>query len=72
MKIGIENDNYLMYAVKNKAPLESLLYLIMNMPGPGFDFGYRNSVGNTVAHIAIRTDRLSIVKLMFVKDPSLM
>ena len=52
-KIGIENDNYLLYAFKN-AHLDACIYLIKEVGG--FDFSYKNSVGTTLLHMAIKTN----------------
>ncbi len=63
-KIGIENDNYLQYAIKGKA-MEACLYLLQEVKG--FDMAYKNSVGNTALHLAIRTNQYQFVKMLFVK-----
>lgn len=52
-KIGIENDNYLQYAIRNKA-FESCLYLL-TLLGAEFDLSYQNGSGNTALHLAIKT-----------------
>lgn len=52
-KIGIENDHYLLYALRN-SHLEACIHLIRDLGG--FDFSYKNSVGTTVLHMAIRTN----------------
>ena len=52
-KIGIENDNYLLYAFKN-AHLDACIYLIKEVGG--FDLSYKNSVGTTLLHMAIKTN----------------
>jgi hypothetical protein len=51
--IGQEKDNYLQYAIKNKA-FESCLYL-MTLPNSKFDMLYKNGAGNTVLHLAVKT-----------------
>ena len=64
-KIGIENDHYLLYALRN-SHLEACIYLIRDMGG--LDFSYKNSVGTTILHMAIRTGQLKLVKLLFMKE----
>ncbi|CDW79967.1 ankyrin repeat [Stylonychia lemnae] len=64
-KIGIENDNYLQHAIKNKG-FEACLYLLQEIGG--FEFSYKNSVGNTVLHLAIKTNQYQYVKMLFVKQ----
>lgn len=64
-KIGIENDNYLLYAIKNKA-FEACVYLITEVGG--FEMSYKNSVGNTALHLAIKTGDCRFVKLLLTKE----
>ncbi|TNV86076.1 hypothetical protein FGO68_gene9698 [Halteria grandinella] len=64
-KIGLENDNYLQYAIKNKA-FDSCLYLL-TLPNANFDLTYPNGSGNTALHLAIKTGQLKFVKLLLLK-----
>eukprot|EP00347_Sterkiella_histriomuscorum_P016183 403354171 len=66
-KIGIENDNWLQYAIKNKS-FEACLFLLQEVQSGEWDFSYKNSVGNTVLHLAIRTGSCRFVKMLFVQD----
>ena len=65
-KIGIENDNYLQYAIKSKS-IEAVTYLLSSM---SFDLSYCNSSGNTALHLAIKSS-LPMVKLLFIQNLTL-
>ena len=64
-KIGIDNDNYLMYAIKEKKT-DLLPYLIFDVGR--FDFSYKNSSGNTVLHLAVRSGLWQIVKCVLIQE----
>ena len=65
MRIGQENDNYLQYAIKNKA-YDCCLYL-MTLPNLNFDLIQQNSAGNTALSLAVRTGQARYVKLCLSK-----
>jgi hypothetical protein len=70
-RIGIENDNYLCYALKNKN-FKAAEFLIKNVyfeSETNSQFiNFQNSVGQTALHLAIRTGSYKFVKLVFASN----
>lgn len=69
MRIGHEHDNYLQHAIKNKA-FDACIYLL-TMPNLNFDLTYKNGMGNTALHFAIKTGELRYVRIVLLKLPYL-
>jgi len=64
-KIGAESDNYLMYAIKRKR-LDILKFLLRDVHE--MDFAYKNSMGMSVMHLAIRANSPAMVKLLCLQN----
>ena len=65
MKIGIENDNYLQYAIKNKA-FPACIYLL-TLQSATFDPAYQNGSGNNCLHLAVKTGEVRFLRLVLLK-----
>ena len=65
MKIGIENDNYLQYAIKNKA-FPACIYLL-TLQSASFDPAYQNGSGNNSLHLAVKTGEVRFLRLVLLK-----
>lgn len=64
-RIGADNDNYIMYAIKAKK-IEVVKFLLREVPE--IDLLSKNSAGMSVLHLAIRTNMTTLVKLLVVKN----
>lgn len=63
IKIGIENDNYLQYAIKNKV-FPACVYLLTSAT---FDLAFQNGSGNNCLHLAVKTGEVRFLRLVLLK-----
>ena len=65
IKIGIENDNYLQYAIKNKV-FPVCVYLL-TLQSATFDLAFQNGSGNNCLHLAVKTGDVKFLRLVLLK-----
>ncbi len=66
-KIGSNSDNYLHHAINNMR-CDLLVYLLKEVPG--IDFHSRNSQGQTLLHLAIKSGSIGILKTLCLANHS--
>ena len=67
-KIGSEQDNYLMYAIRNKNR-ELVKFMLKNCLGDGeISILDKNNRGMTALHLAISINELELAKLVLIGD----